>query len=105
MTSQVLLKPEIRSFFDEATYTATHVVTDPATKRAAILDSVLDYDPKSGRTRTDSADAVIAYVKAEGLKVDWILETHAHADHLTAAPYLKARLGGCIAIGEHIADV
>jgi glyoxylase-like metal-dependent hydrolase (beta-lactamase superfamily II) len=95
----------IRSFFDPATYTVTHVVSDPATKRAAIIDSVLDYDPKSGRTATRSADAVIAHVRDAGLTVDWHLETHAHADHLSAAPYLKAQLGGRIAIGEHIRDV
>ena len=95
----------IRSFFDPATYTVTHVVSDPATKRAAIIDSVLDYDPKSGRTATRSADAVIAHVREAGLTVDWHLETHAHADHLSAAPYLKAQLGGRIAIGEHIRDV
>ncbi len=95
----------IRSFFDPATYTVTHVVSDPATKRAAIVDSVLDYDPKSGRTATRTADAVIAHVREAGLTVDWHLETHAHADHLSAAPYLKAHLGGRIAIGEHIRDV
>jgi glyoxylase-like metal-dependent hydrolase (beta-lactamase superfamily II) len=95
----------IRSFFDPATYTVTHVVSDPATKRAALIDSVLDYDPKSGRTATRSADAVIAHVREAGLTVDWHLETHAHADHLSAAPYLKAQLGGRIAIGEHIRDV
>ena len=95
----------IRSFFDPATYTVTHVVSDPATKRAALIDSVLDYDPKSGRTATRSADAVIAHVREAVLTVDWHLETHAHADHLSAAPYLKAQLGGRIAIGEHIRDV
>ncbi|MEX2630951.1 MAG: MBL fold metallo-hydrolase [Tistlia sp.] len=101
----VLVKPQVKSFFDEATFTATHVVVDPETRRCAILDSVLDYDPKSGRTKTASADAVIAYVEAESLKVDWLLETHAHADHLSAAPYLKKRLGGRTAIGEHITTV
>jgi glyoxylase-like metal-dependent hydrolase (beta-lactamase superfamily II) len=105
MTSEVLEEVHIKSFFDEATFTATHVVIDRATKRCAIIDSVLDYDPKSGRTGTQSADEVIAYVRAEGLAVDWVLETHAHADHLTAAPYLKKNLGGLIAIGEHITDV
>lgn len=105
MSTEVLVKPQIKSFFDEATFTATHVVTDPATKHCAIVDSVLDYDPKSGRTDTASADEVIAYVEGQGLKVDWILETHAHADHLSAAPYLKKRIGGRSAIGEHITDV
>jgi glyoxylase-like metal-dependent hydrolase (beta-lactamase superfamily II) len=99
------MKPEIKTFFDEATFTATHVVWDSGTRQAAIVDSVKDYDPKSGRTKTDSADAVIAFVKAEGLTVAWILETHVHADHLTAAPYLKAKLGGRTAIGARINTV
>src|SRR3546814_7861395 len=87
------MQPAIKTFFDEATFTATHVVWDPETRKAAVVDSVRDYDPKSGRTRTDSADVLIAFIAAEGLSVDWILETHLHADHLTAAPYLKAKLG------------
>ena len=95
-------KPEVRTFFDEATFTATHVVIDPATKHAAIIDSVLDYDPKSGRTSADSAKALVEFVEAEGLTVDWLLETHVHADHLTAAPYLQEKLGGLIAIGERV---
>ena len=97
------MNPDIRTFFDEATFTATHVVWDPETKRAAIIDSVHDYDPKSGRTDTASADAVIAFVQQEGLEVDWILETHVHADHLTAAPYLQEKLGGRIGIGAKVA--
>ena len=97
--------PVIRAFFDEGSFTASYVVHDPATRRAAIIDSVLDYDPAAGRTATASADAVIAYVEAEGLGVDWILETHAHADHLSAAPYLQQRLGGQIAIGRQILQV
>ena len=88
------MNPDVKTFFDEATFTATHVVWDPETKRAAIIDSVHDYDPKSGRTDTASADAVIAFVQENGLEVDWILETHVHADHLTAAPYLQEKLGG-----------
>ncbi len=100
-----MAKPEVKGFFDEATYTISYVVRDPETRAAAIIDSVLDYDPKSGRTKTESADAVIAFVKANQLEVQWILETHAHADHLTAAPYLKDRLGGRIGIGAHITDV
>lgn len=96
---------QIRSFFDPATFTVTHVVSDPVTSRAAVIDSVLDFDPKSGRTRRDSADAVIRYVREADLTVDWHLETHAHADHLSAAPYLKRALGGRIAIGAHIRDV
>src|SRR3546814_6077144 len=96
------MQPAIKTFFDEATFTATHVVWDPETRKAAVVDSVRDYDPKSGRTRTDSADVLIAFIAAEGLSVDWILETHLHADHLTAAPYLKAKLGGRTAIGARI---
>jgi len=99
------MNPDVRTFFDEATFTATHVVWDPETKRTAIIDSVHDYDPKSGRTDTASADAVIAFVQQEGLQVDWILETHVHADHLTAAPYLQEKLGGRIGIGAKVAVV
>ncbi|MFM2120475.1 MAG: hypothetical protein RL722_1943 [Pseudomonadota bacterium] len=95
----------IHAFFDPATWTVTHVVACPRTQRCAIVDSVLDYDPKSGRTSTRSADQVIAFVREQGLVVDWLLETHAHADHLSAAPYLKQHLGGRIAIGEHIRTV
>ena len=98
-------KPTIQSFFDPATFTVTYVVADPVRKRAAIIDSVLDYDPKSGRTSHASADQVVAYVKQAGLTVDWLLETHAHADHLSAAPYLQAQLGGGIGIGQHIREV
>ncbi|MGD1878775.1 MAG: MBL fold metallo-hydrolase [Kiloniellaceae bacterium] len=96
------MNPEIKTFFDEATFTATHVVWDPATKQTAIVDSVKDYDPKSGRTKTTSADAVIDFVKSQDLTVAWILETHVHADHLTAAPYLQDKLGGKTAIGARI---
>jgi len=99
------LRPEIASFFDASTFTVTHVVHDPATDEAAIVDSVLDFDPSSGRTATTSADAVIEYVTSHNLKVTWLLETHAHADHLSAAPYLQQKLGGKIAIGEHITAV
>ena len=99
------LRPEIASFFDPATFTVTYVVRDPATREAAIIDSVLDFDPNSGRTATPSADAVIEYVNSHNLKVTWLLETHAHADHFSAAPYLQERLGGTIAIGEHITAV
>lgn len=97
--------PVIRAFFDEATFTVTYVVHDPATKCAAIIDSVLDFDPNSGRTSFASAEAVVAYVREQGLTVDWHLETHAHADHLSAAPWLQDKLGGRIAIGEHIVTV
>ncbi|HMB76543.1 MAG TPA: MBL fold metallo-hydrolase [Kiloniellaceae bacterium] len=95
-------KPQVKSFFDEATFTATHVVIDPESRHAAIIDCVLDYDPKSGRTTTASADAVCAFVMGEDLIVDWVLETHVHADHLTAAPYLQEKLGGQIAIGAKV---
>ncbi|MEQ9490565.1 MAG: MBL fold metallo-hydrolase [Alphaproteobacteria bacterium] len=99
------MEPTIKTFFDKDTFTATHIVWDAETKHAAIIDSVKDYDPKSGRTSTASADEVIEFVKAEGLTVEWILETHVHADHLTAAPYLKERLGGKIAIGNRVDTV
>lgn len=98
-------RPIVRSFFDQATSTFTHVVYDRAGGHAAIVDPVLDFDAASGRTRHDSADQVIAFVREQGLTVDWILETHAHADHLSSAPYLKAKLGGRIAIGEAIRRV
>ena len=96
------MNPEVKTFFDQATFTATHVVWDPRSRRAAIVDSVKDYDPSSGRSSTESADAVIAFVREQDLGVDWILETHVHADHLTAAPYLKEKLGGRIGIGSRI---
>lgn len=95
----------VKAFFDEPTFTVSYVVHDPATKRAAIIDSVLDYDPAAGRTSFASADAIIAYVQAEGLSVEWLLETHAHADHLSAAPYLQGKLGGKLAIGAEIVAV
>ena len=97
--------PQVRTFFDEPTFTATHVVHDPETRAAAIIDSVLDFDQPSGRTSTDTADQIIKYVHEQGLTVEWILETHAHADHLSAAPYLQERLGGKIAIGREILTV
>lgn len=97
--------PVVTTFFDEATFTATHVVHDPATLSAAVIDPVLDFDQASGRTSHASADRVIAHVEAHGLTVDWLLETHAHADHLSAAPYLKERLGGQIVIGAAIRTV
>ncbi len=98
-------KPEVHGLFDPATATVTYIVHAGPGTSCAIIDSVLDYDPKSGRTRTASADKVIDYVTANRLVVEWILETHAHADHLTAAPYLKNRLGGKIAIGQQITAV
>jgi glyoxylase-like metal-dependent hydrolase (beta-lactamase superfamily II) len=97
--------PQVQGFFDKATWTVTYVVHNGPGSACAIIDSVLDYDPKSGRTRTTSADQVIEFVKNHQLSVEWILETHAHADHLSAAPYLKKHLGGQIAIGEQITRV
>ncbi len=99
------LRPQVKAFFDEATFTVSYVVRDPGSKACAIIDSVLDYDPASGRTSHGSADALIAYVRDEGLEVVWQLETHAHADHLSAAPYLQAALGGQLAIGAEIVRV
>lgn len=98
-------KPTVHGLFDAATYTVTYVVHTGQGTPCAIVDSVLDYDHKSGRTSHASADAVIDYVQANKLDVQWILETHAHADHLSAAPYLKAKLGGQIGIGNHITTV
>jgi len=95
-------RPQVEAFFDEDTFTVSYVVIDPATKRCAIIDSVLDYDPKAGRTGRESADRIIAYVKNQELEVEWLLETHVHADHLSAAPYLQEQLGGKLAIGDNI---
>jgi glyoxylase-like metal-dependent hydrolase (beta-lactamase superfamily II) len=98
-------RPAIKSFFDEITYTVTYVVHDPATGDAAIIDPVLDYDPASGRTSHGAAEPVAEYLRSNELTVRWLLETHAHADHLSAAPWLQGRFGGAIAIGEHIVEV
>jgi glyoxylase-like metal-dependent hydrolase (beta-lactamase superfamily II) len=97
--------PVVKAFFDEATFTVSYVVHDGVTLKAAIVDSVLDYDPASGRMSHSSADAIAAYVSERGLKVEWLLETHAHADHLSAAPYLQQKLGGKLAIGAEIVTV
>ncbi len=99
------LKPQVHGIFDATTWTVTYVVYDKEGGSCAIVDSVLDYDPKSGRTRTVSADKVIDFVSEKKLKVEWILETHAHADHLTAASYLRSKLGGKTAIGHRITGV
>jgi glyoxylase-like metal-dependent hydrolase (beta-lactamase superfamily II) len=97
--------PHIESFFDPATFTVSHVLACPVTRRAALIDPVLDYDPKSGRTATHSAEKLLAVVQSQGLQVDWLLETHAHADHLSAAPWLQQRVGGRIGIGAGIGGV
>ena len=99
------MKPQVTPFFDEATFTASFVVTDPETNHCAIVDSVLDFDYASGRTDFRSADQIIDYVQKNDLTVDWILETHVHADHLSGAPYLQEKVGGKIGIGEHIREV
>ena len=100
-----LRRPQVRAFFDEATFTASYVVSDPATKGAAIIDSVWNFDHASGRTSFESANEIIDYVRSEDLTIEWILETHAHADHLSAAPFLQERLGGKLAIGKQIVTV
>jgi glyoxylase-like metal-dependent hydrolase (beta-lactamase superfamily II) len=105
MTTPTLTKPQVEGFFDKTTWTVTYVVHNGPGTDCAIIDSVLDYDPKSGRTSTIAADKVIAFIKAHQLTTQWILETHAHADHLSAAPYLKKHLGGQIAIGDQITRV
>ncbi len=97
--------PDIRAFFDEDTFTVSYVVRDPGSRAAAIIDSVLDFDPASGRTSTRSADAIADYVSGNDLVVEWVLDTHVHADHLSAAAYLQGRLGGRTAIGINVGRV
>ena len=99
------LVPIVTSFFDPATFTVSHLVQDPTSDACAIVDSVLDFDAPSGRTATRSAETIVATVAERQLKVTWILETHAHADHLTAAPWLRQRVGGTLAIGAQITEV
>lgn len=100
-----MTKPQVRAFFHEPTFTVSYLVWDPATKRAAIIDSALDFDQKSGRTGTHSAQIILTAVREEGVTVDWLLETHAHADHLSAAPFLKEATRAPVVIGEHIKTV
>ena len=100
-----LRAPQVKAFFDEPTFTVSYVVSDTATRKAVVIDSVWNFDHASGRTSFESADAIIAYVEQEGLSIEWILETHAHADHLSAAPYLQQKLGGKLAIGREIVTV
>jgi glyoxylase-like metal-dependent hydrolase (beta-lactamase superfamily II) len=99
------MRPQVQQFFDELTNTFSYVLCDAETRKAAISDSVLDYDHKAGTTSTESPDKIVDFVNANRLSIDWILETHAHADHLTAAPYLQQMLGGKVAIGEGIRRV
>ncbi|RDV06228.1 MBL fold metallo-hydrolase [Sphingorhabdus pulchriflava] len=99
------MNAHVQGFFDPTTFTVSYVVHDPATKNAAIIDPVLDFTPRNGRTSTQSADAVLSYVDEHDLKLDWLLETHAHADHLSAAHYLHEKTGAPIVIGAHITDV
>ncbi len=99
------MKPQILSFFDEPTNTVSYLVSDPATHHAAIIDPVLDFEARSGRTSTRSADRILATARDSGMQVQWILETHAHADHLSAAAYLRSRTGAKVAIGENIRRV
>ncbi|MEL6682339.1 MAG: MBL fold metallo-hydrolase [Pseudomonadota bacterium] len=96
------MTPNVKAFFDEATNTVSYVVQEPEGRSCAIIDSVLDYDQAAGRTNTSSADAIVAWIKEQDLQVAWILESHVHADHLSAAPYLQERLGGKIGIGRNI---
>ena len=100
-----MTNPEIRAFFDEPTNTVSYLVWDPATKRGAVIDPVLDFDLPSGEADVRSAEAILAAAREEGVAIDWVLETHAHADHLSAAPFIKEETGARIGIGEHIKDV
>ena len=100
-----MTKPDIRAFFDEDTYTVSYVVSDPGSRAAAIIDSVLDFDPASGHIATRSADAIVNFVSEKDLAVEWVLDTHVHADHLSAAAYLQDRLGGRTAIGRNVGAV
>lgn len=100
-----IVRPDVAAFFDEATNTVSYVVSDPSSAACTVVDSVLDFDYASGRTDTGSADRIIDHVKSRGLDVEWLIETHVHADHLSAAPYIQERLGGRIGIGERITVV
>ena len=100
-----LARPEVRGFFDEASNTVSYLVSDPDTRRAAVIDPVLDYDQATGAASVHSADAVLKAANEAGLKIEWVLETHAHADHLSAAPYIKLKTGAKVGIGEHIRKV
>lgn len=97
--------PQIQAFFDEPTNTVSYLVTDPDTKKAAVVDPVLDYDNRTGKATTKSANAILSAAEADELTIEWVLETHAHADHLSGAPYIKLKTGAKVGIGEHIRDV
>lgn len=105
MTSNSTIKPDVAPFFDQDTNTFSYVVRDPSSQSCAIVDSVLDFDYPSGGTSYKGADAIIEYVRSHDLKVEWLIETHVHADHISAAPYLQEKLGGKLGIGEHILTV
>ncbi|MGB3746986.1 MAG: MBL fold metallo-hydrolase [Rhodanobacter sp.] len=98
-------QPEVQAFFHEASHTFSYVAWDPATRKAAVIDAVLDYDAASGRTAHTAAEKIVAFVREHELTVDWVIDTHVHADHLSAAPWVQSELGGTLAIGEHIRDV
>ena len=98
-------KPQVRAFFDAATNTVSYLVVDPGTRRGAIVDPVLDYDQRTGKADTHSADAILKAAAEAGVTIDWVLETHAHADHLSGAPYVKLKTGARVGIGEHIREV
>ena len=105
MPNSEVKAPHIKAFFDEPTNTVSYVVSDPNSRAAVVIDPVLDYDFRTGKADVRSAETILQYVKDRGLKLEWVLETHAHADHLSAAPFFKARTGAKVAIGEHIRDV
>ena len=105
LDGDIPMHPEVQAFFDPATNTVSYVVHDPDTRAAAIIDPVLDFIPRTARISTQSADALLSAIADQGLDLRYVLETHAHADHLTAAPYLKKTLGGKTAIGDHITAV
>ncbi|WP_137132913.1 bifunctional sulfur transferase/dioxygenase Blh [Rhizobium sp. FY34] len=105
LEKRALQRPQVKGFFDPRTWSVQYVVSDPATRHCAIIDPVLDYDEKSGQTSTESADRILAYIAEQGLSVEWILDTHPHADHFSAAHYLKQKTGAPTAIGDHVRDV
>ncbi|RKD61456.1 glyoxylase-like metal-dependent hydrolase (beta-lactamase superfamily II) [Rhizobium sp. WW_1] len=105
MKQQALIKPDVKAFYEHLTSSIQYVVSDPVTRQCAIIDPVLDFDEKSGSTSTRSADAILEYIRGTGLTVAWILDTHPHADHFSAAQYLKDKTGAPTAIGEHVTDV